>query len=153
MREPGLEALHHVGISVSDLERSIGFWQRLLGVAPRDRRVLEGPHLGTLVGYPGARIDSCWFDLPGGAALELLCHLGRDEAPHDPGTVHPGSVHVCLLVADMTAAHAHAVACGARAVSDAPVEVAAGPRAGTRVAYVTDPDGVTIELVQPSAPP
>lgn len=145
------EAVHHVGISVGDLDRSIAFWERMLGAPARDRRVLEGPHLGTLVGYPGARIDSCWFDLPGGVALELLCYLDRDEAAYDPGTAHPGNVHVCLAVADMAAAHAHAVACGAQAVSAAPVEVGQGPRAGTRVAYLRDPDGVTIELFQPPA--
>lgn len=152
MGDPRFAAVHHVGVSVADLEVSIAFWQRLLGAPPRDRRVLEGPGLGTLVGYPGVRIDSCWFDLPGGLALELLCYLGRDEAPHDPGTARPGNVHLCLRVDDMSAAHAHAVACGASPVSAAPIEVAAGPRAGTRVAYVRDADGVTIELLQPARP-
>jgi catechol 2,3-dioxygenase-like lactoylglutathione lyase family enzyme len=146
------EAIHHVGVSVAVLDRSIAFWQRMLGAPARDRRVLEGPQLATLVGYPGARIDSCWFDLPGGVALELLCYLDRDEAPYDPGTAHPGNVHVCLAVQDMAAAHAHAVACGARPVSAAPVEVGRGPRAGTRIAYLRDPDGVTIELFQPPTP-
>lgn len=143
------ETIHHVGVSVAVLDRSIAFWQRMLDTPARDRRVLEGPQVATLVGYPGARIDSCWFDLPGGVALELLCYLDRDEAPYDPGTAHPGNVHVCLAVADMAAAHAHAVACGARPVSAAPVEVGRGPRAGTRIAYLRDPDGVTIEIFQP----
>lgn len=113
--------------------------------------MLEGPQLGRLVGYPGARIDSCWVDLPGGVALELLHYLDGDDAAHDAGTAHPGSVHVCLHVADMEAAHGKALAYGARPVGEGPIEVPAGPRAGTRIAYVTDPDGVTIELVQPPA--
>ncbi|HWB71777.1 MAG TPA: VOC family protein [Egibacteraceae bacterium] len=142
-------AVHHVGVSVADLGRSIAFWERMLGAAGRDRRLLEGPQLGVLVGYPGVRVDSCWFDLPGGVALELLCYLDRADAPYDPGTAHPGNVHVCLRVDDMATAHAHAVACGARPVSDAPVQVARGPKAGARVAYLRDPDGVTIELFQP----
>lgn len=142
-------AVHHVGITVADLAAAAGFWERLLGTPPRDRRLLDGPQVGTLVGYPGVRIDSCWFDLPGGVALELLHYLDRTEAPNDPGTAHPGNVHVCLHVADMTAAHAHAVSCGARPVSQAPIHVAQGPRAGTRVAYLRDPDGITIELHQP----
>ncbi|MGH9177201.1 MAG: VOC family protein [Acidimicrobiales bacterium] len=137
-----------MGVTVSDLDRAVAFWERLLGVPSRDRQVLEGPQLGTMVGYPGIRIDRCWVDLPGGVALELLHYLDRDEAPYDPGTAHPGNVHVCLRVRDMDAAHAHAVACGATPVSDQPIEVAAGPRAGTRLAYLRDPDGVTIELVQ-----
>jgi len=141
-------AVHHVGVTVADMDRAVAFWERLLGTTSRDRRVLHGPQLGTLVGYADIRIESCWVDLPGGVALELLCYLERDDEPYDPGTAHPGNVHVCLRVADMDAAHHHAVACGARAVSERPIDVAAGPRAGTRLAYLRAPDGVTIELVQ-----
>lgn len=140
--------VHHVGVTVADMDRSVRFWERLLGVGARDRAVLAGPQLGTMVGYAGIRIERCWIDLPGGIALELLRYLDRDEAPYDPGTAHPGNVHVCLRVDDMDAAHAHAVASGARPVSERPIEVMAGPRAGTRLAYLRDPDGVTIELVQ-----
>ena len=57
-------------------------------------------------------------------------------------------MHVCLRVDDMAAAHGHAVACGARPVGEGPIQVAAGPNAGMWVAYLRDPDGVTIELVQ-----
>lgn len=150
-RPATFRAVHHVGVTVADLDRAAGFWGSLLGAAPRDRRVLDGPLVGTLVGYPGVRIDSCWFDLPGGVALELLEYLDRPEQPYDPGTAHPGNVHVCLQVDDMAAAHAHAVACGARPVSDAPILVPRGPRAGTEVAYLRDADGVTIELHRPGS--
>ena len=143
-----VEAVHHVGITVADLDLAVSFWERLLERPTRDRRVLAGPQLATMVGYPGIRIESCWLDLPGGMALELLRYLDRDDQPYDPGTAHPGNVHVCLSVADMAAAHAHAVACGAEPVSERPIDVATGPRAGARLAYVRGPDGVTIELVQ-----
>jgi catechol 2,3-dioxygenase-like lactoylglutathione lyase family enzyme len=137
----------HVGITVGDLERSIAFWRRLLGVPPRDRRLLAGPHLPRLLGYPpGLRIDSCWFDLPGGGALELLQYLDRDDPPYPEGTAHPGNVHLCLRVDDMDGAHRHAVASGARPVGNGPVTVPAGPTAGLQVVYLRSPDGVTIEL-------
>jgi catechol 2,3-dioxygenase-like lactoylglutathione lyase family enzyme len=142
------EAVHHVGVTVADMDRAVAFWTALLGAGARERAVLQGPQLGTMVGYPGIHIERCWVDLPGGIALELLRYLDREDAPYDPGTAHPGNVHICLRVADMDAAHAHAVACGATPVSERPIEVAAGPRAGTRLAYLRDPDGVTIELVQ-----
>lgn len=142
-------AVHHIGVTVAELERSIRFWERLLGATARDRRLLHGPQVGVMVGYEGVRIDSCWIDLPGGPSLELLQYMDRDEAPYDPGTAHPGNVHVCLTVADMDAAHAHAVTCGATPVSERPIDVAAGPRAGSRLAYLRDPDGVTIELLEP----
>lgn len=148
MAEPLYAAVHHVGVTVADLDRAVAFWERLLGVASRDRRVIDGPQVGTMVGYPGVRIERCWIDLPGGIVLELLRYLDRPEEPYDPGTAHPGNVHVCLRVDDMDRAHAHAVECGARPVSPRPIDVVAGPRAGTRLAYLRDPDGVTIELVE-----
>ena len=149
---PLFGSVHHVGVTVRSMNGAVAFWERLLGTAARDRRVLQGPQLGTMVGYPGIHIESCWVDLPGGTALELLRYLDRDDEPYDPGTAHPGNVHVCLRVSDMDTAHAHALACGARAVTGQPIEVAAGPRAGTRLAYLRDPEGVTIELVQEPAP-
>lgn len=144
----GLRTVHHVGVSVADLDRAAAFWERLLGRPPRDRRTLDGPKLPGLVGYPQVRIESCWFDLPGGAALELLDYLEPAADAYDPGTPHPGNVHLCFEVADMRAAHAHAVACGAQPVSKTPIRVDAGPTAGTRIAYLRDPDGVTLELRQ-----
>jgi hypothetical protein len=98
------------------------------------------------------RIDRCWIDLPGGVALELLQYLEPVEAPNDPGTARPGNVHICLQVADMPAAHARALEAGARPVSPAPIEVRRGPMTGTRIAYLRDPDGVTIELHQHPGP-
>ena len=148
---PTFHAVDHVGITVADMDRAVAFWEALLGVTAYDRAVLQGPQLATMVGYPDVRIERCFLDLPGGVALELLRYLQPAEAPNDAGTAHPGNVHVCMTVADMGAAHAHAVACGAAPVSDRPVDVVAGPRAGARLAYLRDPDGVTIELRQDPA--
>lgn len=141
-------AVHHVGVTVADLERSAQFWSALLGAAPSPVEHLEGPGLGRLVGYPGVRVDRRWVGLPGGLALELLAYRDRDEAAYDEGTAHPGNVHVCLAVDDLVQARDHALACGARAVGEGWVEVPAGPNAGARIAYLRDPDGVTIELFQ-----
>lgn len=143
------ERTDHIGITVADLDRSIAFWERMLGAPGRDRRLLEGPRLAILLGYDSARIDSCWFDLPGGLALELLQYLEPLEPAHDPSTARPGNVHVCLQVPDIEAARARAVAAGATAVSAEPIDIMRGPRAGSRMICVRDRDGVTIELIAP----
>lgn len=148
-----LRRVHHVGVTVVDLDRSIAFWEQLLGVPARQRMVLDGPQVARLVGYPDVRIERCWMDLPGGVELELLQYLDRPEPPYAEGTAHPGNVHVCIAVDDMGTAHRHALACGASPVGDGPIEVRAGPNAGGRVAYVRNPDGVTIELLEPAARP
>ena len=53
-----LEGIHHVGCSITDIERSVAFWQRLLGVEARFRGRLDRPYLGESVGYPGVAVPA-----------------------------------------------------------------------------------------------
>jgi catechol 2,3-dioxygenase-like lactoylglutathione lyase family enzyme len=142
----GLRAVHHIGATVADMDRSLAFWEPFLGVRARWRTILDARYVGRHVGYPGIRIDASFLDLPGGVVLELLQYLDRDDPPHDDATARPGNVHLCLLVDDIDAQWARAVALGARPVASAPVDITSGPNAGARVAYLRDPDGITLEL-------
>jgi catechol 2,3-dioxygenase-like lactoylglutathione lyase family enzyme len=141
--------LHHIGISVKDMDRSLGFWRAFMGVEPSSRRVVGAPFLGTLVGVPGAELEVAWLELDGAATVELVRFVGRDEAGVDSSPPRPGLVHVCLGVADLDDALARALAAGADQVSVEPISVPSGPNEGARHVYVRDPDGVLIELRQP----
>jgi catechol 2,3-dioxygenase-like lactoylglutathione lyase family enzyme len=142
----------HVGITVADLDRSLDFWTRLTGAEVMTRRVLDAPHIGELVGYPGDRIEIALLELPGGLVLELLRYLDTDAQAYEPGTAHPGNVHVCFVVEDMHESWAHAIECGAKPASEQPVRVPVGPQEGAYVAYLQTPDGVSFELRQPAPP-
>jgi catechol 2,3-dioxygenase-like lactoylglutathione lyase family enzyme len=142
----GLRAVHHIGATVADMDRSLAFWEPFLGVRARWRRILDASYLGTVVGYPGIRIEASILDLPGGVALELLHYLDRNDTPHDDATARPGNVHFCLLVEDIDKEWERAIALGARPVAGAPVDVTEGPNKGARTAYLRDPDGITLEL-------
>lgn len=144
-----LGPIHHVGISVRDMDVALGFWERFIGVPARSRRLVDAPFLGELVGYPGIVLEIAWVDLPGGDQLELVRHTARPEAPLEPGTAHAGAVHICLGVTDLDAALDAALAAGATLASTAPVTIPSGPNQGARHVYVRDPDGVSIELRQP----
>jgi catechol 2,3-dioxygenase-like lactoylglutathione lyase family enzyme len=143
-------AVHHVGMSVADLDAALDFWQRFLGLEPRWRTVLDRPYLGRHLGYPGVQIDAALLDLPGGAVLELLAYRLSGSASNPEATANPGNVHLCLSVSDARAAWIRAVAAGARpVVPDGPVEVDAGPNQGARAAYLRIHDGISLELFQP----
>ncbi len=146
-------ALHHVGLTVSDLDRSAQFWSDLLGAPASAVEHLAGPGIGRLVGYPGVKVDRRWVRLAGVVDVELLRYVDRGEDAYPPGTAHPGNVHVCLAVDDVASARHHALGCGAGAVGEGWIEVPTGPNAGARIAYVRDPDGVTVELFQPAPRP
>lgn len=148
-RPTSIDHIHHVGISVGDMDRAIGFWQRFLGVEPTSRRVADAPFLGDLVGYPGAVLEIAWLDLPSGLALELVRYEQPVESSLPGGSAHPGSVHLCIGVTDLSDALERALDAGASLASVAPVEIPAGANKGARHVYVRDPDGVSIELRQP----
>ncbi|MDB5525737.1 MAG: Glyoxalase/bleomycin resistance protein/dioxygenase [Rhizobium sp.] len=143
-------AIHHVGMSVADIDNALAFWEGFLGVPARWRTVLDRPYLGKHVGYPGVRIKAAFIDLPGGNTLELLDYQvdGKEKQPEP--TANPGNVHLCLSVGDAETAWKHAVACGARPIApDGPVEIDGGPNIGAKAAYLRIHDGITLEFFQP----
>ena len=105
-------AIHHVGMSVANIDAALAFWEGFLGVPARWRTLLDRPYLGRHVGYPGIRIKVAFIDLPGGNTLELLDYQ-TDKQPLPAATANPGNVHLCLKVADAGTAWRLAVACGA----------------------------------------
>jgi catechol 2,3-dioxygenase-like lactoylglutathione lyase family enzyme len=143
-------AIHHIGVSVADLDAALAFWEQFLGVPARWRTILDRPYLGEVVGMRGVSIEAAFIDLPGGAILELLDYQTPGKVANSDATPNPGNVHFCLAVEDAPLAWRRAVACGAKPVSPSgPIEIDGGPNIGARGAYLRVHDGVTLELFQP----
>lgn len=122
--------LEHVNLTVSDLDRSIDFYGDLLGLDVRWR--------GQAVGERGS--------VPAAHLGDHRCYLALFEA--ETPVVHPvafdyaqpGLNHFGFVVDDYEATRARALALGAKIHFEP--EYAPGRRF-----YVTDPDGMEIELV------
>jgi catechol 2,3-dioxygenase-like lactoylglutathione lyase family enzyme len=144
-----VQGLHHIGMSVADLDAALAFWRDFLGIEPRWRTVLDAPYLGRHIAYPGIAIDAAFLDLPGGLVLELLDYRFPAKVPNPEATANPGNVHICVDVEDANAAWERAVAAGARPlVPEGPIEVEAGPNRGARASYLRIHDGISLELFQ-----
>ena len=144
-----LRRVHHIGVTVRDIDRSVRFWSSFLGVEPRWRQILDAPYLGRITGYPGVNIDAAVFELPGGVILEILNYLVDEKKPNPPETANPGNVHICLEADDIEGMWERAISSGATPVSPGPVEITHGPNIGVRACYLRDPDGITLELFRP----
>jgi catechol 2,3-dioxygenase-like lactoylglutathione lyase family enzyme len=142
-------AVHHVGMSVANLDEALSFWENFLGVKARVRAVLNRPYLGEIIGIPGVSIQAAFVDLPGGVVLELLDYERPDRKANPDTTSNPGNVHLCLAVDDIDLAWKRAVRCGARPVRpEGPVVIDGGPNVGARGAYLRVHDVITLELFQ-----
>ncbi|MGE3268502.1 MAG: VOC family protein [Chloroflexota bacterium] len=144
-----LLGVHHAGVTVSDLDRSLGFYRDVLGLEVIVVAERTDATIGQIVGYPGARIKLAFCGVPGDTArVELLQYLDPTGAPGDGETFRPASGHVCFRVDDIQAMHEKITAAGYAPRSTTPVEILEGPNTGAKAFYVRDPDGYTVELFQ-----
>ncbi len=141
-------ATDHTGITVANLERSLAFWQNVLGFELSHQALHTGDLAGEVTGVAGAEISLAV--LKGyGHKIELLEYLAPSDRKHvDLRPCDVGSVHVALLVDNLDAVLSAIAASGWRAAGK-PQTLKTGPNAGKRVVYVRDPDGTTIEFMQP----
>jgi glyoxylase I family protein len=141
-------AADHTGITVSNLERSLAFWRDVLGFELSHRAHQTGELAAEITGVPGAEILIAVVKAPGHKIELLEYHAPPDRKPADLRPCDVGSVHIALRVDDLDAVLERIIASGWKAAGK-PQTLTAGPNAGKRVIYVRDPDGTTIEFMQP----
>jgi catechol 2,3-dioxygenase-like lactoylglutathione lyase family enzyme len=151
----GINSFHivgadHTGITVSNLERSLAFWRDVLGFELSHTAHQKGEMAQEITGVEGAEIRLAVLKTRGGHKIELLEYLApADRKRADIRPCDVGSVHVALLVHDLDSVLERIAALDWKAAGK-PQTLTRGPNAGKRVVYVRDPDGTTIEFMQPS---
>jgi len=121
----------HTMLRVGDLQRSIDFYTNVMGM--RVLRTADRPEQKYRLAFVG------YGDESEGAVLELTYNYGVDH--YELGTAYG---HVAIAVEDAYRA------CEKIAASGGKVTRPAGPVQGgtTVIAFVQDPDGYKIELIQ-----
>jgi lactoylglutathione lyase len=121
----------HTMLRVGDLERSIAFYTGVLGM--RLLRTTDRPEQKYKLAFVG------YGDESEGAVLELTYNYGVDR--YELGTAYG---HVAIAVADAVAA------CEAVRLKGGNVTRQPGPVKGgtTVIAFIQDPDGYKIELIE-----
>jgi glyoxylase I family protein len=150
-------AADHTGITVSNLERALEFWQNVLGFEFSHRAHQTGEMAEQITGVKGAEIKLAVVKAPGGHKIELLEYLALPDRKQHVGpstslrtSLRPcdvGHIHVALTVEDLDAVLQRVAAAGWKAAGK-PQTLKSGPNAGKRVVYVRDLDGTTIEFME-----
>jgi catechol 2,3-dioxygenase-like lactoylglutathione lyase family enzyme len=144
-----MKGLHHIGITVKDLDESIRFYHDVLGLqfSSEPSPWFDGEGLGTAVGVPGAALRQVSL-LLGDTMLELLEYKSPPSETAGPlGSNSLGASHVAFLVDDIEAKKAELGSKGIEFYSEVNV-VDEGVLAGWRWVYFEDPDGYPLELVE-----
>lgn len=130
----------HVGLNVTDLPGMAAWYARALGLEVAFEFALDG------IDFQGVLLRH-----PQGYRIELLHRPGASAGIHAANPVEAamtlGYSHFALDVADVDAAHADLIGAGARdRMSPRP-----SPEPGVRMAFVADPEGNLIELLDRGA--
>jgi catechol 2,3-dioxygenase-like lactoylglutathione lyase family enzyme len=143
-----VSGVDHIGLTVTDLERSIEFYTSVLECSIVMRQEKEGGYLAAIVGYPGARVLMTHLQPPGGGPrIELFQYLVPKSAVRHLEPRNVGNAHICFVVEDLAALYERLVEKGIGTISP-PVEVDTGVNTGGSSLYLYDPDGITLELFQ-----
>jgi len=149
--EHPVSAVGPIGITVSDLDRSVAFYTDVLGFEKRDEKEVVGPEYERLVGVFGMRARIATLAL-GGETIELTEYLvPRGHAmPSDSHGNDRWFQHIAIVTSDLARAyallrdhHVEHASTGPQRLPD--WNLAAG---GIKAFYFRDPDGHFLELIQ-----
>jgi catechol 2,3-dioxygenase-like lactoylglutathione lyase family enzyme len=140
-----LKALSHIGICVSDVERSLRFYRDALGFAYVSELEVAGEPSDTLLRLENVKLRAVYLERDG-VRIELLHYLSppRQPPPRPRAMNDLGFTHLSFHVSDVEETLAALRAAGATVLEDTVVRVAGSD---PLAAFLTDPDGVLIELV------
>ncbi len=144
------QRLSHIGICVSDLERSQRFYSQQLGFRERSTLEVEGAPIDQLLSLEGVKLQAVYLERDG-TCIELLhfSQPGHQKGHQKPGTPHPmnqlGLTHLSLRVDDLSSTLGVLRAAGVNVLEATRID---NPALKSAAVFITDPDGMRIELVE-----
>lgn len=140
-----MSSLYHVGLTVTDLEKSIIFYRDVVGMKEEYYSEIASNSFDELIANSGVQIRFCYLTLES-FRLQLIEYVsGSDTNALALQHNKAGNPHLSIWVEDVAAkyeevASRNDVTITSRIVTQEYKDI------GARTFYVTDPDGVQVEF-------
>ena len=150
-----ITGVHHFSFSVTDLDRTIEFYTKVLGVKLQSRGRNTYDTLGAaLFGKEwGVRQDHAELELAvvniGGTRVEFIEYKDPKTAPYHKNPSIAGSAHLAFRVDDIEVTRKRLEEAGVRFHAPINRYMEAG-KVEWKWCYFRDPDGIVLELVEQS---
>lgn len=134
---------HHYGVTVSDIDRTLSFYEDVLGLEKTTELSFQSEAFDKFVGVDGADVDIVFLNA-GDCDVELLEYNEPEGNNANAGISNNdiGASHLCLEVNDLDSVYDD--------IAD-DIEFINPPQTldnGAIVAYAYDPDGNVIEFLE-----
>jgi glyoxylase I family protein len=146
-----VQRLSHIGICVSDLEQSEYIYSDVLGFSELSRIQVSGAEAAQLLDIDGGELQAVYLERDG-TRIELLHFPVAGHRPIDgPRPMNQlGLTHLSFRVEDLESVVTAIEGAGGTQLQSTRIDNEAW---GTRAVFVTDPDGLRIELLQAPGDP
>ncbi|MCX6046629.1 MAG: VOC family protein [Chloroflexi bacterium] len=149
-----IQGFWHVSFTVSNLEASVKWYTEVLGLEYVRGQVQANAYTAKLVGFENVHLKVAQLRVPGLAVPRSMHHIEIIEYVNPRGedipldTNRTGVGHWAFQTDNLQAEYERLVKLGVQFKST-PNAIEAGVNKGGYAVYFTDPDGITLELIQP----
>ena len=145
--------IYHVGLTVSDLERSIAFYRDVLGLEFQGEIFMEGEEPDKMFRRVNCKARVAYLN--GSKVVEAppveLIQFVNNEVKKVPSDLFTTSIsEVCFYTNDIDSAYKHLVDNNVECLSEPQYfDFRADGFGESRAFYFRDPDGIILEMMQP----
>ena len=148
-----LKGIVHVGLTVTDLDRSVAFYRDVLGLSYLGEMEMKGPETEKLFQRKGCKARVAYLNGSQELAappVELIQFVGQ-ETEHQAGDLFRTSIsELCFAVEDIDREYQRLKELGVEFLSEPQTFDSTEYGFGkSRAVYFRDPDGIVLELLQP----
>ncbi len=142
--------IDHVGITVSDVDRALGFYRDVLGLRVIADGTVTEPEIAELLGLDSVRLRIADLDSGDGRIVELIQYLEPKGRHINYESSDAATAHIAFTVDNLAEVRERLTSADATIVSRQPITInePGGAFDGSICFYVRDPDGAILELVQ-----
>ncbi|AIG66194.1 VOC family protein [Weissella tructae] len=154
MSNMGFSMVNHIGITVSDLDKSVEFYEALSGNKVSNRDSIGGKRMAQVQGLKEVDIKYANLRL-GNINMDILQYVEPTASKANYSNEQISAMHMCFEVEDLEAAMGRLKELGIEPEGE-PIyfdeEDGLKSGFGTGVVYFKDPDGTNLELIEPKGP-
>jgi catechol 2,3-dioxygenase-like lactoylglutathione lyase family enzyme len=141
--------IDHFGLVVADLDTSLNFYSKLLDTKPVQREAWRGKdadYVAAMLGRAsGLELEAGFIQIPySNTLLELIQYSGFEQKRLDAAACDIGAVHLGFYVDSVQETLTRIGRPGSGKISPTPD----GAASASEATYLTDPDGLTIQLLR-----
>ncbi len=147
-----ITSILHVGLTVTDLDRSIEFYRDILGLTFQGELTMEGDATEKLFGKPGCRARVAYLngsDQLQVPPVELIQFTSVSAASKQSDLFSTSISEICFLTDDLWREYHRLCGLGVEFLSEPQdFDFTADGFGKSRAVYFKDPDGIILELME-----